>query len=126
MYFLHINVISPLPKIEETRFIAKISKATVIGITETEIDGTIFDAEIYIEVTAWFDVTDQERWMSCMLYKYDICFSIKNILSKNIEVIILDLLLPKTKPISVGVVYRPPKRTSFLQLFAETLNSLNI
>ena len=31
------------------RFIAKKSKATVIGITETKLDGIIFDAEIYIE-----------------------------------------------------------------------------
>ena len=31
------------------RFRAKKSKATVIGITETKLDGIIFDAEIYIE-----------------------------------------------------------------------------
>ena len=49
MHFLHINVNSLLPKIEEIRFIAKTSEATVIGITETKLDGTIFDAEIHIE-----------------------------------------------------------------------------
>ena len=38
----------------------------------------------------------------------------------------MDLLLPKMKPISVGVVCRPPKDTNFLQLFAEILNSLNV
>ena len=38
----------------------------------------------------------------------------------------MDLLLPKTKPISVGIVYRPPKDAIFLQLYAEILNSLNI
>ena len=48
-YFLHINGSNLLPKIEEIRFIAKKSKATVIGISETKLDGTIFDAEIYIE-----------------------------------------------------------------------------
>ena len=50
LHFLHINVYSLLPKIEEIRFIAKKSKATVIGITETKLDGTIFDAELYLEV----------------------------------------------------------------------------
>ena len=50
MHFLHVNVYSLLPKIEEIRFIAKKSKATVIGITETKLDGTIFDAELCIEV----------------------------------------------------------------------------
>ena len=42
------------------------------------------------------------------------------------EVIFVDLLLAKTKTIYVGVVYRPPKDTIFLQLFAENLNSLKI
>ena len=54
------------------------------------------------------------------------CFSTKNILSKKIKVIFVDLLSSKTKSISVGVVYRPPKDTNISQLFAETLNSLNI
>ena len=47
--FLHVNVNSLLPKIEEIRFIARKYKATVIGISKTKLDGTIFDAEIYIE-----------------------------------------------------------------------------
>ena len=46
--FLHINVNSLLPKIEEIGFIAKKSKATLIGINKTKLDGTIFDAGIYI------------------------------------------------------------------------------
>ena len=33
-----------IPKTEEIIFIAKKSKATVIGICETKLDGTIFDA----------------------------------------------------------------------------------
>ena len=63
--------------------------------------------------------------VSCYL-KHEICFSTRNILFKKIEVIFVDLLLPKTKPISVGMFYRPPKDTNFSQLFAEILNSLNI
>ena len=38
----------------------------------------------------------------------------------------MDLLLSKTKPISVGIVHRPPKGTIFLQFFAEILIFLNI
>ena len=49
LHFLHINVNSLLPKIEEVRFIRKKSKATVISITETKLDGTIFDTGLYIE-----------------------------------------------------------------------------
>ena len=49
LHFLNMNVNSILPRTEEIRFIAKTSKATVIGISETKLDGTIFAAEIYIE-----------------------------------------------------------------------------
>ena len=56
-WFIDINVNSLLPKIEEIRFTAKKSKAIVIGITETKLDGTIFDAEIYTECCSivWCD-----------------------------------------------------------------------
>ena len=127
LHFLHINVNSLLPKIEEVRFIAKTSKATVIGITDTKLDGTIFYADLYME---GYSIVRCERerkggGVTCFI-KNDICFSTKNVLSKKIEVIFVGLLLPKTKPISVGIVYRPPKETKFLQLFTVILNSLDI
>ena len=127
LHFLHINVNGLLPKIDEIRFIAKKSKATVIGINETRLDGTIFGAEIYIEDynIVRCDRDKKDGGVTCYI-EHDICFSTKNILSKNIEVIFVDLLPPKTKAVSVGIVYRPPKDTNFLQLFAEILNSLNI
>ena len=49
LHFLHINVNSLLTKIKEIRLIAKKSKAKVISITETKLDGTIFNAEVYIK-----------------------------------------------------------------------------
>ena len=36
-------------KIDEIRFISKKSKATMVGISETKLNGTIFDGGIYIE-----------------------------------------------------------------------------
>ena len=117
MHFLHINVNSLLPKIEEIRFIAKKSKATVIGISETKLDETIFDAESYIEGYSIVQC-DRDRkggGVACYI-KHDICFSTKNILSKNIEVIFVDLLLPRIKRISVDIVYRPPEDTNFFSI----------
>ena len=127
MHFLNINVNSLFPKIEEVRFIAKKSKATVLGITEIKLVGTIFDAELYIEGYSIVRCDRDRRVGGVAGYiKNDICFSTKNVLSKKLEVIFVDFLLPKTKPTSVAVVYRPPKDTNFLQLFAEILNSLDI
>ena len=82
-----MNVNSLLPKIEEIRFIAKKSKATVIAITETKLDGTIFDAEFYIECYSIVRC-DRDRkggGVACYI-KNDICFSTKNIFSKKIGV----------------------------------------
>ena len=99
---------------EEIRFIAKSSKATVIGISETKLDGRIFHAEIYIEGYSIVRCYRGRKGggVACNI-KHDICFNTKNILSKNIEVIFVDLLLPKTKPIPVGIVYGPPKMQIF-------------
>ena len=99
----------------------------MIAIIETKQDGTIFDAEIYIEsysiVRCHRDRKD--GGVACYI-KHDNCFSTKNILSKKIEFIYVDFLFPKTKLISVGIVYRTPKDTHFLQLFAQILNSSSI
>ena len=97
------------------------------GIGETKQDGTIFDAEIYIKCynTVRCDRDRKGGGVACYIKRY-ICFSTKNILSKKVEIILLDLLLWKTKPISLGIVYRPPKDADLLKLFEEILNSLDI
>ena len=49
LHFIHININSLLPKIEELRSIAKNSNAAVIGITESKVDESVHDSEINIE-----------------------------------------------------------------------------
>ena len=44
-----INGNSLSSKTEEIRFIVKKSKATVIGIPQTKLDGKCFEAEMYVE-----------------------------------------------------------------------------
>ena len=48
LHFLHININSLLPKIDELRSIAQKSKAAVIGITETKLDKSVLNSEIDI------------------------------------------------------------------------------
>ena len=99
LHFLHINVNSLSPKIEEIRFIAKKCKATVIGITGTKLDGTIFDAKIYIEGCSIVRCDSDRKGGRVACYiKHDICFSTKNILFKKIESIFVDLLFRKPSP----------------------------
>ena len=45
-YFIHININSHLCKIEELRRITWLSNAAVFGISEPQLDNSIFDSEI--------------------------------------------------------------------------------
>ena len=103
LHFLYINVNNLLLKIEEIRFIAKKSEVTVIRISKTKLDGAIFYTEVYTKGYSIVGCDRDRKGEGVPCYKkHDICFSIENILSKKIEVIFVDLFLPKTKPISVS------------------------
>ena len=47
--FIHLNVNSLLPKIDEVRNITKLSKAAVIGISESKFDDSVLSSEIHID-----------------------------------------------------------------------------
>ena len=49
LHFIHLNINSLLPKIDELRYIAKNSNAAVIGISETKLDNTVYDSEVAID-----------------------------------------------------------------------------
>ena len=46
---IHLKINSLLAKIDELRDIAKRKKVAVIGISESKLDSTVFDPEIYID-----------------------------------------------------------------------------
>ena len=45
---------------------------------------------------------------------------------KEIENIISDILLPKSKPITIGIFYRPPNQANFLELILKDFSYLNL
>ena len=49
LHLIHLNINSLLSKIDELRAIAKISRAAVIGITESKLDESVTDGEINID-----------------------------------------------------------------------------
>ena len=116
LHFIHLNVNSILPKIEELRSIAQNTKAAVIGISESKLDKTVFDSEVAIE---GYDLLRKDRnrhggGVACYV-RNDICYNPKKILQDDLENIFIDILLPKTKPITVGIVYKPPNQTGFIE-----------
>ena len=54
----------------------------------------------------------------------NICYSRKTCLSDNLENTFIDLLFPNTKPISVGIFYKPPSQTRFLEQIITEFESL--
>ena len=49
LHLIHLNINSLLSKIDELREIARKTTATVIGITESKLDGSVLDEEINID-----------------------------------------------------------------------------
>ena len=49
MHFIHLNINSILPKIDEIRYIAKLTNATVIGLSETKLENAVLSSELEIE-----------------------------------------------------------------------------
>ena len=45
MHFIHININSLLPKIDEVRYIANITNASILWISETKLGETILSSE---------------------------------------------------------------------------------
>ena len=124
LHFIHLNINSILTKIDELRLIAFKSHAAVIGITESKIDDTVLDGEIMIDgnIPIRSDRTRHGGGVICYI-RDDISFN-KIELKSDIEHIFLDLLLPNTKPILIGIIYRPPKQTSFLNNMSIALESI--
>ena len=126
LHFIHLNINSILSKIDELRLIAKNSKATIIGISESKIDETVLDGEICIEGYK-LERSDRNRQgggVVCYISK-EISYNVREKFSSNIENIFLDILLPKTKPILIGILYRPPKQTGFLHKLTSAINNTN-
>ena len=122
LHFLHINVNSLLPKIYEVNLIANKSNATILGISETKLDNTIMDSELKIE---GYDLIRSDRnrhggGVACYIKK-DRHYNVRANCPTNFENIFLDLLLPNSKPILIGILYRPPDQSVFLDMVSSAI-----
>ena len=127
LHFIHLNINSLLPKIDELRYIAKNSNAAVIGISETKLDNIVYYSEFAVD---GYNIVRNDRnreggGVACYI-RNNICFNRKTCLSNNIENIFIDLLFPKTKPITIGVIYNPPNQTRFLEQIMTEFETLDL
>ena len=126
LHFIHININSLLPKIDEIRLISKKSNAAVIGITESKLDDSIPNSEINIDNYNLLrcDRNRQGGGVACYI-RNDISFNQKPLFNNEIENVFIDILLPKTKSFTVGIFYRPPNKSKFIENITEDFSKLN-
>ena len=125
LHISHLNINSLLPKIDEIRNFIDKAQPAVFGISESKLDDSISNSEIDINGYAIMRL-DRNRHgggIACYIKK-EICFQIHDFISKDIEGIVFDILLPKTKPITVGIFYRPPDQYDFLEVLTNNLESI--
>ena len=89
---------------------------------------SVSDGEIHIES---YSVVSKDRNRNgggvCVYVRNDYALTVRSINQMdNDELIFVELLLPKTKPIIIGTVYRPSKQNDFLSSFGETLTHLTV
>ena len=114
-----------MPKIDEVCYIANITNASIIGISETKLDKTIWSSELEVD---GYDLVRLNRsrgggGVACYI-KSSIAYSHKESFCSNTESIFVDIFLPKSKPILLGILYRPPNKSDFIKhinnVFTET------
>ena len=127
LHFLHLNSNSILPKLDELKTIAGNTKAAIIGITESKVDNSISDSEVEIPGYCILrcDRSRNGGGVACYV-RQDLCFNLRSTAMGDIEGIFFDILLPKTKPIFVGIIYWPPTCINFLEYFNKHLDNINL
>ena len=115
-----------MPKIDELRHFAKDNNIAVLGITESKLDGSVSDSEIQVDGYELLrcDRNRHGGGVACYIRK-NLCYNTKNVFPKSIENIFVDILLPKTKPFTVGILYRPPTQHDFVQVISDKLDLLS-
>ena len=117
LHFVSLNVRSLLPKISELSIITQRIRPAALHLCETRLDQTVTDSEIAIQ---GYHVVRNDRNRNGggvpIYIRSDIAFNTRlDLMSDSIEAIWVDMLLPKTKPILVGSIYRPPNYNCFTE-----------
>ena len=106
LHILHLNIESLQPKIDEIRFIAKQSNASIIGISESKLDSFILNSELDI---GEYDLIRLDHIRKSPSYNHKTNFC------RNTESILIDIFLPKSKPNLVGVLYQPADKSDIIE-----------
>ena len=121
LHILHMNVCSLIRNIDQIRLMFGNGKVGILSFSETRLDNSIEDSEIEIaNYTVIRNDRNRHGGGVCTYVRTDICFNVRNDLDQNdIEAVWLDIIFPKTKPLLIGCLYRPPSQNSFYEQLNE-------
>ena len=105
LHFIHLNINSLLPKIEELRIIAKSTNATIISISESKLDESVLESEIQIDNYKIL-LCDRNRHgggVACYM-RNDLSYNIIFVFPREIESVSFEILLSNSKPITAGAI----------------------
>ena len=126
LHFGHLNIKSILPKREQLRYLLINSNISAHGVTEKKkLDNTVNNEEVEIDGYKFFrsDRNRKRGAIACYI-KTSISFNYHRRLTENFENILIDILLPKSKSVTLDIIYRPPDQSSFIDDFNIALKEL--
>ena len=119
---------SVLPKIDEPRHIAKLTKTVAIEICCWKLAISCLHQKLELMSMIYFVVTKrhmgkrQQAW-----YKRNyLLYNIRSNSPKDIENIFFEILMQNTKPIAVGKIHHPPKQTDSRGIFDENVTKKDL
>ena len=125
LHFIHPNINSLLPKIEELRIIAKPINAVIIGNSESKLDESVLEPEIQTDdYNILWCHRSRHGGVACYI-RNDLSYHIISVFPREIESVFFEILLPISKPITVGTIYRPPNQSYFLEVLNENMNEID-
>ena len=126
LHFIHINARSLYPKLSELDIIAKKSRAAVIGVTESWLNESHTDESVKIEgYTLIRNDRQSHAGRVCAHIREDISYNRRSDLTTtDQENIWFEILLPKSKPLYVGIIYRTERNQNCFNVLEDTLSNI--
>ena len=122
---MYLNINSLLPRIDELRYIARPSNAAVIGVSESKLNKSITNSKILIHNHDLLRCYQNRNGDGVTCYtRNDSSYTQKNLFPNEFELNFSEINLPKIKPITGGLVYRPLNQTNFIKTFDENFVNL--
>lgn len=126
-----LNINSLSAHIDELRVFMDNSKVDILSINETKLDSSIMDSEIHLP---GYDVVRLDRKLNgrngggvCIYLRSNLNFRTReDLISDDLEMLIVEIANPRSRPFLVGTWYRPPSSSQqIFTLFEEIIDRVD-